>query len=134
MLAEVSRSVVGLHKELYGKGPTRARSYIVGDVLLCLLAGGFTRAETTLLTAGKGALVRRQREELQGIARSRFTSAIEAVTGRAVVGWLSSIDERAQLSAEVFVLEPRQVEVGLDHDGLGQLGDVARSRDGRPPS
>ena len=38
-----------LHKDLYGKGPTRARSHMVGDLLVCVLAGGFTRAELTLL-------------------------------------------------------------------------------------
>ena len=147
MLADVSRSVVRLHKELYGKGPTRARSYVAGDILVCVLAGGFTRAEITLLAAGKAEIVRRQREELQEIARTRFTSMIESITGRPVLAWLSSTDEQAQLSAEVFVLEPRDVDAGSDNGAAGQSRDgygdtrhidgseaVAQSRDGRPPT
>jgi len=145
MLAEVSRSVVRLHKDLYGKGPTRARSHMVGDLLVCVLAGGFTRAELTLLAGGKGDVVRHQRQELQAIARDRFTSTIESVTGRPVLGWLSSIDEHAQLSAEVFVLEPREVDrvsgdgrVDQSLDGEVEMhvrsGSVVQSRDGRPPT
>jgi len=147
MLAEVSRSIVGLHKDLYGKGPTRARSYVVGDILLCVLAGGFSRAELTLLAAGKAGVVRRQREELQEIARTRFTSTIESITGRSVLAWLSSTDGQAQLIAEVFVLEPAEADAGLgdaavahSRDGYGDTRNVdgsaavAQSRDGRPPT
>jgi uncharacterized protein YbcI len=145
VLAEVSRSVVRLHKDVYGKGPTRARSHMVGDLLVCVLAGGFTRAELTLLAGGKGDVVRHQREELQAIARDRFTTTIESITGRPVLGWLSSIDEHAQLSAEVFVLEPREVDgasgdgrVDQSRDGELELrirsGSIAQSRDGRPPT
>ena len=147
LLAEISRSVVRLHKELYGKGPTRARSYAAGDILVCVLAGGFTRAEITLLAAGKAEIVRRQREELQEIARTRFTSTIESITGRPVLAWLSSTDEQAQVSAEVFVLEPREVDAesgdgaaGHSRDGYGDTrsidgsAPVAESRDGGPPA
>jgi uncharacterized protein YbcI len=149
MLAEVSRSVVRLHKDVYGKGPTRARAHMVGDLVVCVLAGGFTRAELTLSAGGKGDVVRRQREELQAIARERFTSTIESITGRPVLGWLSSTDEAAQLSAEVFVLEPREADRGwrdgrVDHSREAELqtelegpvgpASVAQNRDGRPPT
>jgi uncharacterized protein YbcI len=118
MLAEASRSIVRLHKELYGKGPTKARSQIVGDVLFCVLAGGFTRAEHTLLSGGRGELVRRQREELQKIVRDRFTGTIELITGRRVVGFMSATDEHTELSCEIFVLEPRALD-GASMDGNG---------------
>jgi uncharacterized protein YbcI len=143
MLAEVSRSVVRLHKDLYGKGPTKARSHMVGDLVVCVLAGGFTRAELTLLAGGKGDVVRRQREELQSIARERFTSTIQSITGREVLGWLSSTDEHAQLSAEVFVLEPREAEDGAaaslrearaETHAMDGSGPVAQSRDGNAPA
>jgi uncharacterized protein YbcI len=125
MLAEISRSVVRLHKELYGKGPTKARSHMVGDVVLCLLSGGFTRAELTLIAGGKGELVRRQRDELQEIVRGRFGATIQSITGRPVLGFLSSIDEHAQLCCEIFVLEPRELDrpsangAGASRDGDG---------------
>ena len=58
LLEEITRSVVGLHKEYIGQGPTRARTYICDDLVVCVLQGGFSRAERTLLEHGRtGAVV-----------------------------------------------------------------------------
>jgi uncharacterized protein YbcI len=106
MLAEISNSMVRLYKEHFGKGPTRVRSYYQGDVITCVLRDGFTRADQTLIEAGRSQLVTRQRHELQLAVRDEFTKAIEQITGREVVGFFSGSQPDPVIEVEVFVLAP----------------------------
>ena len=45
----ISDGLVALLKEYYGVGPTQAKTYYVEDLVVCLLRGGFTPVEQTLL-------------------------------------------------------------------------------------
>src|SRR4051795_12902662 len=82
MLSQISNRMVQLHKRYYGKGPTKARSYIMGDLVVCLMRGGFTTAEETLIGSGRADLVHQQRGEFQMALRDEFTTAISEATGR----------------------------------------------------
>ena len=64
-LAAISRRVVGLYKEHYGRGPVRARTYWWSDLVVVLLRDGFTPLEKTLQQAGRGDVVERVRLEFQ---------------------------------------------------------------------
>ena len=77
MLTAISDGLVALLKEFYGRGPTRAKSYYEDDLVVCLLRGGFTRVEQTLLEGGRGASVIQQRMDFQELMRLRFESVIE---------------------------------------------------------
>ena len=57
MLATISRRIVQLHKQYYGKGPTKAKTYYHGDLVVVLMRGGFTPVEETLLQSGRGESV-----------------------------------------------------------------------------
>ena len=61
----ISDGIVALLKEFYGRGPTRTKSYYEDDLVVCLLRGGFTRVEQTLLEGGRGPAVIQQRMEFQ---------------------------------------------------------------------
>jgi uncharacterized protein YbcI len=61
----ISRRIVQLHKEYYGRGPTKAKTYFHGDLVVVLMRGGFTRVEETLLRGGRGEAVIQQRMEFQ---------------------------------------------------------------------
>jgi uncharacterized protein YbcI len=106
VLADISNAMVRLYKEHFGKGPTRVRSYYQGDVVTCVLRDGYTRADLTLIEAGRTELVTRQRHELQLAVREEFTSAIEQITGREVVGFFSGSQANPAIEVEVFVLAP----------------------------
>ena len=54
VLTAISEGMVALLKEYYGRGPTQAKTYYQDDLVVCLLRGGFTRVEQTLL-AGAAA-------------------------------------------------------------------------------
>lgn len=104
--ARISNGVVGLLKEYYGKGPQRAKTYLHDDLVVVLLRGGFTRVEETLLEAGEGDAVIRQRMRFQDIMRGRFSEIVEAETGREVVAFMSGSHQHPDVLAEVFVLGP----------------------------
>ena len=61
VLTAISNGMVALLKEFYGRGPTRAKSYYDDDLVVCVLRGGFSRVEETLLEGGRGTAVIQQR-------------------------------------------------------------------------
>jgi len=106
LLAAVSNTIVGLYKRYYGKGPTKARSYFMDDMLVCVLRGGLTRAELTLAANGRAEVVARQRREFHEAVRAEFTGAIEDLVGRRVLAFMSTVHMDPDLEVEIFVLEP----------------------------
>ena len=106
VLTAVSEGMVALLKEYYGRGPTQAKTYYHDDLVVCLLRGGFTRVEKTLLEGGRGAAVIQQRMEFQEVMRDRFVQVIESATGRRVVGFMSVNQQDPDMICEVFVLAP----------------------------
>ena len=119
----ISDGMVALLKEFYGVGPTQAKTYYSDDLVVCLLRGGFTRVEQTLLEGGRTAAVIQQRMEFQEVMRSRFTAVIEEATGRRVVGFMSGNQQDPDMICEVFVLAPTDL---YDRDEL-QRG-IAKGR------
>jgi uncharacterized protein YbcI len=101
----ISRRIVQLHKEFYGRGPTKAKTYVNGDLVVVLMRGGFTRVEETLLEEGRGDSVIQQRRDFQQVMFDRFKQVIEEETGRKVVAFMSGSHQHPDLLGEMFVLE-----------------------------
>jgi uncharacterized protein YbcI len=106
VLTAISDGLVGLLKEFYGHGPTRVKSYYEDDLVVCVLRGGFSRVEQTLLDGGRGHAVIQQRMEFQDVMRDRFAGVIEEATGRTVIGFMSGNQQHPDLMCEVFILGP----------------------------
>ena len=117
----ISNGLVGLLKEFYGVGPSQAKTYYYDDLVVCLLRGGFTRVEHTLLEGGRTAAVIQQRMAFQEVMRDRFTAVIERATGRRVVGFMSGNQQEPDMICEVFVLAPTDLVHGdeLADSGAG---------------
>ncbi len=103
--AALSNALVALMKELYGKGPTAAKSFINDEYVLTVLEGGLTKNEQTLLEAGKETLVRNYRLTFQETMKKPTTESIEKLTGRKVVGYHSQIVFDPDRAFEIFVLD-----------------------------
>ena len=101
---ELANAIVRIYKSHFGKGPTRARAYYQGDVVTCVLRDGFTRADLTLIGAGRAEAVLEQRRLLQEAVRDEFVSAVERITGRRVEGFFSDSQHDPDIEVEVFVL------------------------------
>ena len=106
VLTAISDGMVALLKEFYGRGPTRAKSYYEDDLVVCVLRGGFSRVEETLLNGGRGHAVIQQRMEFQEVMRERFAGVIAHATGRKVIGFMSGNQQHPDLMCEVFILAP----------------------------
>jgi uncharacterized protein YbcI len=107
VLMEISNEMVRLYKELFGRGPTRARTAYAGsDALLCTLTGSFTPAEHSLVQLGEHERLRETRLFYQHARERDFRDTVERVTGRRVVAFMSAIDTVADMACEVFYLEP----------------------------
>jgi uncharacterized protein YbcI len=107
----ISRRIVQLHKEFYGRGPEKAKTYVIGDLVVVLMRGGFTRVEETLLQEGRGDSVIQQRSDFQEVMVNRFSEVIEEEIGRKVVAMMSGSHQHPDLLGEIFVLESSDVLV-----------------------
>ncbi len=104
--AAISNAMMRVTRELYGRGPERARTYLVDDYVFCVLEDLLTTVERTLLTGGQSLLVRHVRlcfEEMAGIV---FTGEIEKLTGRKVMAAHSQVVFDPDTAFHIFVLEP----------------------------
>ena len=104
VLTAISEGMVTLLKEFYGRWPTRTKTYYEDDLVLCLLRGGFSRVEQTLLEGGRGSSVIQQRMDFQDLMRERFNAVIEDATGRQVIGFMSGNQQNPDIMCEVFIL------------------------------
>jgi uncharacterized protein YbcI len=105
--SHVSRQIVQLHARLYGRGPTRAKTYITQDYLLSVLEEIFTPAERTLIAAGKGEHVQTTRTAFQDAVGDSFVEIVEEATGRPVRTLLSQVDLSTGVAIELFLFEPQ---------------------------
>jgi uncharacterized protein YbcI len=103
-LLEISNAIVALHKRHYGKGPTSAKTYMAGELVVVLLKGGYTQVERTLYLEGLSEAVMVQRRAFQDAMQDRFRRVVEEATGRDVVAVMSSNHLEPDLSCETFVL------------------------------
>lgn len=105
-MAAISRRMVGLLKEYYGKGPTKARTYHSGELVVVLLDSGYTQAERTLIDEGRAKTVMDLRSELQEVMRTRFKQVIEEELHRGVLAFMSATHHDPDIDAELFILQP----------------------------
>jgi len=104
--AEISREMVRLYKELFGRGPTKARTEFAGpDIVICSLENTFTPAERGLVELGEQQRLRDTRMYFQAATAEKFREIIERLTGRKVRGFVSGLDAEADICSEVFYLE-----------------------------
>jgi uncharacterized protein YbcI len=116
VLAQISTGLVQLHSRYYGKGPTKAKTFLVNDTIVCILRGGFTTVERTLIEGGNVEAVYSIRRSFQEAMGDQFKAIVEDATGRKIIAYMSQIHQDPDLAAEIFVLEPVEgVEVAEHH-------------------
>ena len=101
----ISNALVGVKKQLYGKGPVKAKTYINDNYVFAVLEGGLTKNEETLLDAGEQRLVREYRLRFQEAVSKTIVASMEEVTKRKVLAYHSQIVFDPDRSFEIFVLD-----------------------------
>lgn len=108
--AELSREMVRLYKEQFGRGPTKARTEFAGpDIVICTLEDSFTPAERRLAEMGEHQRLRDTRLYFQYATKKEFLETVERIVNRKVRAFNSSVDTHMDVSVEVFHLEPSAV-------------------------
>jgi uncharacterized protein YbcI len=111
MRAMISKEIVRLQAEYYGKGPTKAKTYIVDDLVVVVLEESFTRAEKTLAERGEREAIQHIRRRFQQAMADSFTSVVEQATGRKVRAFLSETDIEQDVSVETFLLADERTDM-----------------------
>jgi uncharacterized protein YbcI len=114
LLARISTEVVRTIKDSFGKGPVKAKSYMLDDFLLVVMRGGVTVAEQTMLDRGHGDLVRQFRQTYQNEMGTELVTKVETLTGRKVINYQSQILFEPHIVMEIFFFEDSAGEAVTD--------------------
>ena len=104
-LARISNAIVRIFTDCYGRGPTKAKTYMFDNYVVCVLEDILTTVERTLVKHGHEELVRQVRLTFQEATADRFTGAVSDILGRRVVTYHSQVTFHPAMGFEMFVLE-----------------------------
>jgi uncharacterized protein YbcI len=106
LLAAISTGIVGILHDHYGRGPMKAKTYVLDDIIVVVMRGsGFTPLEQTIMDSGEPDRVIAMREEFQRVMAARYTRMIEDLTGRKVLAFLSQAHVEPDITMEVFFVD-----------------------------
>ena len=116
------RRIVSLTREHYGRGPIKTKTYILDNLIVCVLSDGFTAIERTMMDGGEAERVLEIRRDFQRMMKNRYSQMIEELTGRKVLAFLSQVHVEPDLTIQMFLMDGPLAGFGaleladLDHD------------------
>ena len=113
----VGNAITRLHREHSGRGARTTRTIFQRNHVIAFLEDIYTPVERTLIDAGNQAAVKEARQAFQMAMGPTFSEAVEEITGRKVIAFMSQVHFDPDMAAEIFVLEPREGENGAVSDG-----------------
>ena len=106
LLAAISTSIVGILRDHYGRGPMRAKTYVLDDIIVVVMRGsGFTPLEKTIMNSGQPDRVIAMREDFQRVMSKRYQDTIEELTDRKVLAFLSQAHVEPDITMEIFFVD-----------------------------
>jgi uncharacterized protein YbcI len=106
LLSAISTSFVGILREHYGRGPMKAKTYALDDIVVVVMRGsGFTPLEQTIMDSGQPERVVAMREDFQQVMAERYKRTIEQLTGRKVLAFLSQAHVEPDITMEIFFID-----------------------------
>ncbi len=130
--SELSREMVRLYKEQFGRGPTKSRSDFAGpDILVCTLEDSFTPVEHRLAEMGEHQRLRDVRVFFQHATERQFRDVVERVLERPVRAFVSGVDTERDVASEIFYLDPSSAFGEREPESqLGSTAPLAAQLDG----
>src|ERR1700733_2976884 len=105
LMSEITNRIVALMREHYGRGPIKAKTYVLDNLIVCVLSDGFTAIERTMLEGGEPNRVLEMRRDFQRMIKQRYSEMIEQLTGRKVLAFLSQAHIEPDLTIEIFLMD-----------------------------
>lgn len=104
--SQISTRIVQVLSQYTGRGPTKARTTMNTNFVLVVMEDTLTKGERSLVAAGQVNAVIEQRRVFQQVIRPEAIAVVEEATGRTVRAHLGDMSPAANVSVEVFLLEP----------------------------
>ncbi len=105
LLAEITNRIVAFMREHYGRGPIKAKTYVLDNLIVSVLSDGFTAIERTMMAGGQPERVLEMRRDFQQLMKERYSEMIEELTGRKVLAFLSQAHVEPDLTVEMFLMD-----------------------------
>jgi uncharacterized protein YbcI len=106
LLTAISTSIVGILRDHYGRGPMKAKTYVLDDIIIVVMRGsGFTALEQTIMDSGQPDRVIAMREDFQRVMAERYKQTIKELTGREVLAFLSQAHVEPDITMEIFFVD-----------------------------
>ena len=105
-MAAISTRFVAILREHYGRGPMKAKTYALDDIIVVVMRGsGFTPLEQTIMNSGDPERVVAMREDFQRVMEESYKQTIRELTGRNVVAFLSQAHVEPDITIEIFFVD-----------------------------
>jgi uncharacterized protein YbcI len=107
LLDGVTEAMIAFHERYYHRPPVTAKTLLLGDDLLaCVLGGVYTDVEKTMIELQRWTIVQETRNAFQTAMKEKFIAAVERLSGRPVLAFISNHHVGPDLEVELFVLAP----------------------------
>jgi uncharacterized protein YbcI len=116
LLGAVTDEMVALHERYHHRTPLTAKTQLLdGDLLACVLGGVYSDVEKTMIELQRTALVQETRSAFQGAMQHKFIDAVERLSGRGVIAFISNNHVGPDMEIELFLLDPQSDEEAPCH-------------------
>lgn len=107
VLCAVTDAMVALHERYYHRKPVTAKTTLMGsDLLVCVLGEVYTDVEKTMIEMQRAPIVQQTRSAFQVAMQQRFIDAVQQITGRPVLVFISNSHVGPDMEMELFMLAP----------------------------
>jgi uncharacterized protein YbcI len=107
LLAAVTDAMVEMHERYHHRAPVTAKSLMLGsDLIACVLGGVYTDVEKTMIELQRTPIVQETRSAFQNAMQHKFIAAIQHLSGRDVLAFISNHHVGPDMEIELFLLKP----------------------------
>jgi uncharacterized protein YbcI len=111
LLVGVTDAMVALHQHYHHRKPVTAKTTLLGgDLLACVLGGVYTDVEKTMIELERSTIVQETRSAFQNAMQHKFIAAVERLSGRGVLAFISNHHVGPDMEIELFLLHPEPDE------------------------
>jgi uncharacterized protein YbcI len=108
LLVAVTDAMIALHQRYHHRAPATAKTLLLGgDLLACVLGGVYTTVEQTMIELQRSTIVQETRSAFQTAMQHKFIAAVERLSGRNVLAFISNHHVGPDVEVELFMLEPQ---------------------------
>lgn len=110
LLVAVTSAMVALHERYHHRAPVTAKTLLIDDDLLaCVLGGVYTDVEQTMIEIQQTTIVQETRSLFQAAMQHKFIAAVERLSGRSVLAFISNQHVGPDIEIEIFLLQSKDV-------------------------